>query len=82
MGEETFFGYQDIGEKGFIEWSLGYTMDPIIECFLGIPEDRRYERVLEKLNAPCCFFGASPQKATEIKTPANKEIDTAFPKRR
>ena len=57
MGEETFFGYQDIGEKGFIEWSLGYTMDPIIECFLGIPEERRYERVLDKLNAPCCILG-------------------------
>ncbi len=57
MSEETFFGYQDIGEKGFIEWSLNYVMDPIIECFTAIPEARRYERILDKLSAPCCIFG-------------------------
>ncbi len=57
MAEETFFGYQDIGEKGFIDWSLGYTMDPIIECFEAIPEKQRYERALGKLNAPCCILG-------------------------
>ena len=57
MSEECYFGYQDIGEKGFIEWSLGYTMDPIIECFEAIPEKHRYERALGKLNAPCCILG-------------------------
>jgi len=41
MTEDTFFGYRDIGEKGFIRWSLDYTMEPIIECFLAIPEDRQ-----------------------------------------
>ncbi len=57
MAEETFFGYRDIGEKGFIEWSLGYTMAPIIECFEAIPVEHRYTRALDKLNAPCCILG-------------------------
>ena len=57
MGAEAFFGYQDIGEKGFIEWSLGYTMEPIIECFQAVPEHRRRQRVLDKLSAPCCILG-------------------------
>jgi hypothetical protein len=57
MAEETFVGYQDVGEKGFIRWSLGYTMEPIIECFLAIPEDRRYGPVAEKLPAPCRILG-------------------------
>ena len=57
MAEETFFGYKDISEKGFIEWSLGYTMDPIIECFLAIPGEQRYKRVLDKLSAPCRILG-------------------------
>ena len=57
MTESTVFGYRDIGEKGFIRWSLDYTMDPIIECFLAIPEDRRYGTVLDKLPAPCRILG-------------------------
>lgn len=57
MAEEVFSAYGDIGEKGFINWSLGYTMDPIIECFEAVPEERRYERPLGKLNAPCFILG-------------------------
>jgi hypothetical protein len=57
MGADAFFGYQDIGEKGFIEWSLAYTMDPIIECFQAVPEGQRRERVLGKVSAPCCIMG-------------------------
>ena len=57
MTEETFFGYRDIGEKGFIKWSLDYTMEPIIECLMAIPEDRRYRTVADKLPAPCRIFG-------------------------
>ena len=57
MGETAFFGYQEIGEKGFIRWSLEYTMEPIIECFLAIPPSARYVRPLGKLNAPCCVLG-------------------------
>ena len=57
MAEETFFGYEDIGEKGFIKWSLDYTMGPIIECFLAIPEDERYRTVLDRLPAPCRILG-------------------------
>ena len=57
MGADGFFGYQDTGEKGFIEWSLGYTMDPIIECFQAVPEAQRRVRVLDKLSAPCCILG-------------------------
>lgn len=57
MSEESFFGYKDIGEKGFIEWSLQYTFDPIVECFEVIPEKQRYERMHEKLNAPCHILG-------------------------
>ncbi len=43
MTDETFFGYQDIGEVGFIEWSLAYTFEWIIECYQAIPVERRYE---------------------------------------
>jgi hypothetical protein len=57
MTEEVFFGYRDIGEKGFIGWSLGYTMGPIIECFEAIPEAHRYRRPLGKLSAPCFILG-------------------------
>ena len=57
MTEEKFFGYQDIGEKGLIKWLLDYTMEPIIECFLAIPEDQRYRAVLDKLPAPCRVLG-------------------------
>lgn len=57
MSEETFLGYQDIGEKGFIEWSLNYVLDPIIECFMAVPEAKRYERILGTLSAPCCILG-------------------------
>ena len=57
MTEDTFFGYQDIGEKGFIKWSLDYTMPPIIECLLAIPEDQQYRTVLDKLPAPCRILG-------------------------
>ena len=57
MAEEVFSGYRDIGEKGFIQWSLGYTMDPIIECFEAVPEAHRYERPLGKLSAPCFILG-------------------------
>ena len=57
MTEETFFGYEDIGEKGFIKWSLDYTIDPIIECLLAIPEDQRYRTVVDKLPAPCRILG-------------------------
>jgi hypothetical protein len=57
MAEETFFGYQDIGEKGFIRWSLSYTMEPIIECFLAIPETQRYAPVADRLPPPCAVLG-------------------------
>lgn len=57
MSEEAFFGCQDISEKGFIRWSLDYTMGPIIECFLAIPQDQRYRSVLGKLPAPCRIVG-------------------------
>jgi hypothetical protein len=57
MSGETFFGYEDIGEKGFIRWSLAYTMEPIIECFLAIPETQRYQMVDGKLPPPCSILG-------------------------
>ena len=57
MAEEALSGHQDTGEKDFIEWSLGYTMDPIIECFEAVPEKRRCERPLGKLNAPDFILG-------------------------
>jgi hypothetical protein len=57
MSQETFFGYQDIGEKGFIKWCLSYTMDWVIDCFLSIPEPRIYTRLFGELNAPCWIFG-------------------------
>ena len=57
VSEEPFFGYQDIGEKGFIRWSLEYSMEPIIECYLAIPPDLRYGRPMERLSAPCRILG-------------------------
>ena len=57
MTDETFSGYEDIGEKGFIKWSLDYTMDPIIEGFLAVPDAQRYKAVLDKLPAPCRILG-------------------------
>jgi hypothetical protein len=57
MSEETFFGYQDIGEKGFIKWSLDYSLDRMIDCFLSIPEPQIYVRLFDELNAPCWILG-------------------------
>jgi hypothetical protein len=57
MTQETFFGYQDIGERGFIKWCLDYTMDRVIECFMSIPESQIYTRPFGEVNAPCWIFG-------------------------
>ena len=56
MSLETFFGYQDIGERGFIKWCLDYTMDRVIDCFVSIPEPQIYVRLFGELNAPCWIF--------------------------
>jgi uncharacterized damage-inducible protein DinB len=57
MPQETFFGYQDIGEKGFIKWCLNYTMDAVIDCFLSIPASHSFTRLFGELNAPAWIFG-------------------------
>jgi hypothetical protein len=53
---ETPSGYQDIAEKGFIKWCLDYGFEPIIRCFLSIPEARLYSRMGE-LNPAIWIFG-------------------------
>ena len=56
MGKTTVSGNQNAGKQGFIEACLESTMEPIVGCFLAIPEAQRYTRALGTLSAPCCVF--------------------------